>query len=694
VFGCPPQEMHHGPVAMVSRLNKILLVLTGLHGLAQPAGLAPVVTDEPWAEFLDSEIGDECPTGGKCGLSLLQLRATRVVAEARASTGLMRSSPASDGAAKSNNTATLPAGSRANLGIRAKSKQEQQPLRLQQKARSVGSGGATYFAEAYGDGFAWFTGVIAQDSLFVAGAEAHGRFGLLQMGAGSIGNSYPASTGPSVDDGIMGLAPGCLDINCTQITDPVSSLVAAGAISRHVFTMCFNDGLEGGGMMYLGLPDASLLEGATVFPLRPLPKRMPSETYEFEVPISTHRLRPMSQDADITFYMGHEPIGFMSSLDFDLGQSFIDTGTGGFLVPEFLWSGICASVAQALYSDEMLRDIFGERSVKWTLGALMNGELALTLSSSQAQRVQAAVPDFRFSLPGIGEVSVSGSTLFFQTAPCSGVYWMSWRPNPGRTFAFGTAFLWGKTAVFDHSDTSAPSLMLVGTAAGCKRDYSERGHKMPMRATAGQALNPAVGAYTAEIAVGSPPQPLVVQLDTGSQDLLVYQKSCMALGLPGCVTESPCESCFYIIPVNGLKVVMALWSPFAGNSLSAADGGRHMSPACKNYISPLVEALNSTGTLRNMLLHNTWIIGNFTIQAFQEAAASILQPYAHCGASRAACGRLNVFDPRSSATFSIPSHSKGFSASASRAMGQLQDVSYVRSPPPFIDRSLMCDACG
>lgn len=642
---------------------------------------------EPLADLADFEMDDTCvagrggSAGNQCSLSLLQMKARQVASSSKDKKSASDISHQRDRPSRQREEVQHNS-SRLHLATRSRSRQRQRrTYRQRRKRRASGHDGATYFTEAYGDGFSWFTGVIADDELHIAGATGKGQFGLLQMGAGNIGNSYPMDNGPSVDDGIMGLAPGCLDTACKHVTDPVSSLVDDGVISKHVFTMCFDDGSEGGGMIYFGQPDASLLAGARRFPLQPVPRAAQSESYEFEAPISsTHSLKTASAEAPIVFNVGHVAIASMTSMDFDAGQSFIDTGTGGLMVPDFMWPAICDAVTLALWENPSIADIFQEESADWLYNALLSGELVLTLDPNQAKLVQEAVPDFWFEVPTVGNITVSGSTFFFQTTPCSGAYWMSWGPGGGGTsFAFGTAFLWGKTVLFDHSDPLAPSFWLLGAAAGCKTDYSEKGYKMPIYASKSQALNGDVGAYTAEIALGSPPQKLVVQLDTGSQDLLVYQKSCVSLGLPDCMDRT-CQSCFYVIPINALEIVMVPWSPYA-DYYGPGSAGVELSSACMSYIKPLLDALNATGHARNMSVPGMWYLGNFSIPAFQQAAEQTMLPWAYCGASRAACGRLRVFDPSKSETFSmVPS-------------GARLPLISAHAPPTFVDPGLQCSVC-
>jgi len=142
-----------------------------------------------------------------------------------------------------------------------------------------------------------------------------------------------------------------------------------------------------------------------------------------------------------------------------------------------------------------------------------------------------------------------------------------------------------------------------------------------------------VGVYTAEVNIGTPPQKFLVQLDTGSQDLLVYSKACSLFGLDSCMgSMNACNSC---LEVRKLDVGPAFIQPYPDN------GG--FSRPCVLSLTPLmVEARKMKA-----VINKEGNLGPFTLESAQGAFAKSLRPYAKC----AAFGNRSVFNLEASSTF-------------------------------------------
>jgi len=140
------------------------------------------------------------------------------------------------------------------------------------------------------------------------------------------------------------------------------------------------------------------------------------------------------------------------------------------------------------------------------------------------------VPDFVMRTSGTN-ITIAGATFLYEDTKCADSYSVSWFPgyDDGSMYATvgigGTAFLFGKTITHDVSDVEAPKLGILNAAGACERDYSQDNQIVEMSGSKAEILQ--VGVYTAEVLLGNPPQKFTIQLDTGSDDLLVMSSGCV-----------------------------------------------------------------------------------------------------------------------------------------------------------------------
>lgn len=477
------------------------------------------------------------------------------------------------------------------------------------KTQVIAEHDAEYFQQGYGQlEWSWFTGVVVTDTVSLAGVSAEGqRFGLVQMGNMPIGNAYP-DDGPSSDDGIMGLLPGCLKPDSAackkseNATDVIANLYFSGSLSEYAFTICLHDSEEGGGMMWLGASSSPLPEGSVEVPLQ----------FDYY-----YQLVPPAGEPDIPFYFGApEPLFTVGAGEYDtlFANGLIDSGTNGLGMPPYAFNQTWGALVSIWQADSDIAEILPEVEKSW----FAEEAVAVAIPSEIAQKMSRLVPDLIFAL-GDANVSVLGSSLMYQTTPCSGEYAAAWYPNSDNSWGLGSAFFYGRTLRFDLTvktgfHTATGTLTMIPDDK-CEANYGEHGQGTAVSGVPGQVLG--VGTMTAVVSLGEPPQDFVVQLDTGSQDLMVYQDTCMLVGL------GAYEGCLVVLGEPPLfEVVLGAQPPDAPAYLSP--------PECSAYLSSMMEALG----LNDSLPQSVWA----PIPVINSVISKYLKPWQKCDGDRIFCG--------------------------------------------------------
>eukprot|EP00435_Cladocopium_sp_Y103_P060365 s197_g22.t1 len=333
----------------------------------------------------------------------------------------------------------------------------------------------------------------------------------------------------STDSGMLGLLPGCFSNECRgpeDYDDLLSTLAREGKMQR-AFTMCFDDGPEGGGKLFLGKPEVP--NDATIISLVPLTNGQSSYS-----PLST-----FDGNSYVEFYFGHALVGSQKVMEWNNmmqnNQGYSDTGTPGLMLPSSVYMKIFDELRQGLATDEQCFSLWG-----YSIQSLQTGA-PVTVSEPAANCAMPFLKDFEVKLgPGVS-IIVSKSSFFYETEPCSKQYGISWVSNGGESMIFGTALNYGKSILYDTTDLSAPKMVVLGPAQGCTRDYSaaEGAKPLVLKGVPGQVLG-RDGTITAELTLGTPGQQLTVQLDTGSQKFMGIHQTCRNLGNCFLVEPAPC----------------------------------------------------------------------------------------------------------------------------------------------------------
>mmetsp|Transcript_15731 Transcript_15731/g.21041 ORF Transcript_15731/g.21041 Transcript_15731/m.21041 type:complete len:555 (+) Transcript_15731:78-1742(+) len=504
-----------------------------------------------------------------------------------------------------------------------------------------------YFSEAYASGESWFVGLLASDMVNFGSAVARAKVGLMTSGSLPIGNFYPWPEGMSTTDGILGLARGCFGDCGEEYTDTVSNLVRGGALSAHVFTMCLVDGAtnpEGGGALFLGPSDKGLPEGTVKIPV--------SATGMYFV-------QPPSQGT-VNITLGDKLLKQYSPEEWI--YPIVDSGTGGLSMPQELLNGVVEE-AKNIASNQC-------KAQCQNIDIELYNDLSQHFPKSCAVCINTAMPDFVADLGSDKKLEVSGSTLFYETTPCSGEYSNSWSPG---ALTFGTASLYGKNVQFNAEEGY---IAFMGDANGCEVNYSEGGnHRTTLSGVEGQVLSPGIGVITADIHVGTPPQKFVVQMDTGSQDLLLYADTCMLYGINPEEDNIPSQD-------NSFRTCFAVASSFEGSYLEYfSDESHHPcfpNNACYNYTKPLLDELQLSYHQGDggFCPSNSYLEG-FPLSEFSKAI-TVLQPYSSCNANREYCGEANYFRYKDSSTF----------------MSNNATPFPTQKDPPAFTKKVICDPCS
>jgi len=532
----------------------------------------------------------------------------------------------------------------------AKSKKRQRSARL----RSTDKSEIDHFVIEYGDGSNWYLGMVGQDGIDFGSATAPDmQFGLIEFSVLPIGNPFPAVSavpGPPSTDGILGLNPGCIDDRgCPNGNDDViSTLVRSGSLKSYGFTMCHSE--HGGGKLFLGLPQSqdAYPQGTSWFRLFPFQTQIQNKSEASRI---WYTLAPPSDGSLSYLFFGGQVVGNVSAEELSKVSYIFDSGTMGLEIPPQAAHAVFGNISRS-----WLNSTVGQRVFK----ALNNGTLpseeemiqhlssgdvnGLPLKAEDAAALGAMVPDFVMQVQG-ANLTVSGATYLYQDTDCAGTYSVSWRegdPSAGTVAIGGTSFLWGKTVTHDVSDATAPRLGVLDAAGSCTVDYSQNGQILEMGGSQGQILT--AGVYTTKVSLGNPVQTFTVQLDTGSDDLLLQSSDCAEFNM-SCVR-------FHWSRSNRMNFT----STHICNATPADNLNEH--------------ALAEKPQL------------NVSAAQFERFASQSLQPRWQCEAQRKACGKLSLFNAAASSTFeAVPKGSN------------VPSLSYAHPAPEMNKSGLTCEAC-
>merc|ERR1712194_721211 len=369
---------------------------------------------------------------------------------------------------------------------------------------------------------------------------------------------------------------------------------------------------------------------------------MPQDTGRF--PLSLHdglytSVGP-SDGSPVVFSMGDTYLHNVTADDWTNSYSFFDTGTGGLWIPRPLYAPVFEIVVKSIFAN-------AECGQKWATAGHSEQQLSqgiekypdiakgFTLKNVElAACAMPLIPDFTVQMGSHGNISVLGSTFLYETSPGSNVFAISWQAIDDEMFKFGTSAHWRNIWQYDVSNKEAPVLNFLGRAGDCAADYSEgQKYSMEVSGVSGQVLGINTGVYTAEVNIGTPPQKFQVQLDTGSQDLLVYSQACSLFGLDSCMgSQNARKSCLEVRETNDGTAYIQPYPDNGGFSLP-----------CVLFLSPLmVEARKMKA-----FIDKFGNLAGFTLESAQGAFAKSLRPYAKCTAD----GNRSAFNLEASSTF-------------------------------------------
>jgi len=502
----------------------------------------------------------------------------------------------------------------------------------------------------------YFIGFLGHDAVQVGGLNITAKVGLNLMGNALSGNFYQSV---EADAAVLGLLPGCFTGGCnpSYYDDLLSTMAREGKI-RRAFTLCFDDSPRGGGKLFLGRPE--IPSDAMKIPLHPL----------------TDGLRPYSplstfgpSGAGVEFFFGSKRVGSRSAEEWNRlmrsGAGYSDTGTPGLVLPAALLDEVLMELKRKILADEMCASMWGPYFPKLFAQHLDK----LTVTSGAASCALSHVEDFVVQLGPDISLNISKSSFFYETPPCSKKLKISWTSGNADTFIFGTALNWGKTLLYDTSDLENPKLILLGRADGCTANWAELatqsapgqllGLELPVSSPIELQGLPAQvlgrdGTMTATLMIGSPPQEMTMQLDTGSQKLVGVHENCRNLGF-----------CFLVQPENVTNTAL----------LPGPDYG---TAKCQRQVEVLTQMLSNTSScshLKSKLLCECASQEECLRQIL--SAASQVHPSESCARDRRTCGEKMDFRPEASDSFRPL-------MAASRASGRSSTRSAAESARSFL----------
>jgi len=374
-----------------------------------------------------------------------------------------------------------------------------------------------FIFEEYGTPGSWTIAQLGSDEMHFGGVMANVMVGLITKAGVPIGN---LDEGISTADGIMGLCPGnfALSPSDNDNTDVISTLVKDEVISEHVLTVCLNkdpDGPEGAGKLYLGPSrDQHIMNEFLI--------NREHNNYGYAIDIPKGVL-------SVPMKLGEKLLTTMETVDWENFKPIVDSGTGGLALPFESVSDMAASFSKVL-NPILSQDC---KHCNLTTTAFFNLANPQTKNGKGieglcAECILKKMPNLSVHI-GNNPLEVMGHTFLFKKKSCADTYFIAWYPSPH--FIFGTAFMMGKTVQFD---VKRWTFRVLEHSVGCTDDHSENvlgNHPIQLSGTKSQILSPLIGVITAEVELGTPrigtqQQKFVVQMDTGSQDLLLNMDGC------------------------------------------------------------------------------------------------------------------------------------------------------------------------
>ncbi|CAE7805461.1 unnamed protein product [Symbiodinium sp. CCMP2592] len=492
------------------------------------------------------------------------------------------------------------------------------------------SDSAELYWQAYGaDYWMWALGLVGNDTVHWGGFKGFAKVGLALTSNQPEGDLFETVAAAA---GIVGLHPGCMTGNCedsSQFNDLLTALSRDGPMQR-AFTMCFNDTSSGGGRMYLGMPADAIPSQATVFPM--VPASGSSNPYYSVLSSFT------GQTDNVTFSFDGKVLHTVASETWNTNslsnsQNFLDSGTHGLEIPMSVLEEVIGHVHDRIkHHDDECKHVWGKTNLE-----NLNAKYVVTsyIDASEAMKDCALkhMHDLVINVGPENDLVISKSSFFYEKQPCSGVYHISWTKSGGDHVLLGTAYFWGKNLLFNTTDLASPTLVDLGPADGCTKDYGQiPGNAIPLHGAPGQVLG-TDGTITAEVAVGTPPQTVSVQMDTGSQKFFIVHAECRRL-----------VNCFRVLVYD---------YPY----ISLHQGNKFHDATCQTQVELLQGALlGSSMSCTNETTDGAWL--SCTCQTYQQCYRGLLEaiqeklvPSQVCGITRKACGEPVDFFPGLSQTF-------------------------------------------
>ncbi|CAE7780796.1 unnamed protein product [Symbiodinium sp. CCMP2592] len=485
----------------------------------------------------------------------------------------------------------------------------------------------------------WVLGLLGRDTVHWGGFEGTAKVGLALMSNEHQGDKFETVASAA---GIIGLLPGCFKdqglCDGYEHDDLLTALSNSGPMKR-AFTMCLDETPAGGGKLFLGMPQ-TIPANATAMQMVDVYNK-----YNYAYAIYA----PNLTDETVTFSFGSEVVGTQSYHTWFSNEglySYVDSGTRGLQLPLDIFGKVTHHVYDRIkHHDKECEKHWGDGLLDQLkkLGAEGTGVL-LEVNEAQKSCAMDHVQDLVIRVNG-NDVVVFKSSFFYETEPCSQRYQISWCGVEGTAVILGTAFFWGKNLLFDTSTIKVggvPYLYDLGPADGCQKDYGQiPGNEISLSGPPGQVLG-INGTITAVVKVGTPPQELTVQLDTGSAKFFAVHKECRKL-----------MNCFMVNPPSGTSITISQKSWQKGNT-------------CQKQASAFVDAMliqsavSCSKTGGENLLTCDCPDKQPCYVAMVEAIQKSLIPAEVCGISRKACGEPVDFLPSLSSSFQPQSMSYKF----------------------------------